>query len=88
MKMKPVFIDVREPSEFSRGHVEGAINIPPAVLMRGEPEELKKLERNTPLVVYCLSGSRSNASIPFIRSFGFTDITNGINKEQVAQRYL
>lgn len=33
--MDRIFIDVREPFEFARGHVAGAINIPPAELMRG-----------------------------------------------------
>ena len=84
----PIFIDVREPFEFQQGHVPGALNIPPAKLLAGEPEELKTIDRDAELVVYCLSGSRSNASIPYIKQFGFTNITNGINKDQVKARYL
>ncbi len=86
--MKTVFIDVREPYEFATGHVKGALNIPPTVLMHGEPKALKELPRDTKLVVYCRSGARSNSSIPFLRQFGFTDIENGINKDQVTHRYL
>jgi phage shock protein E len=70
------------------GHVKGAINIPPAKIMRGEPAELTELPRDTELIVYCLSGSRSNASIPYLRNMGFTNIVNGINKNHVTARYL
>lgn len=86
--METVFIDVREPLEYKLGHIAGAINIPPAELMRGEPPELQALPRDTKLVVYCVSGSRSNASIPYLRQMGFINIENGINKDQVARKYL
>jgi phage shock protein E len=86
--MQTVFIDVREPAEFASGHVEGAINLPPQKLMMGEPAELKDLPRDTPLVVYCLSGARSNASTPFLKRFGFTNIVNGINQQHVIQKYF
>ena len=36
--MNQLIIDVREPSEFAEGHVEGAVNIPPAELMAGAPQ--------------------------------------------------
>lgn len=84
--MNPVIIDVREPSEFDRGHVEGAINIPPSQLMAGAPQ-LKNLPKDTPLVLYCLSGSRSNSSMRFLQAMGFTNLTNGINKEHVEKNY-
>ncbi|MBL8122350.1 rhodanese-like domain-containing protein [Candidatus Saccharibacteria bacterium] len=86
--METVFIDVREPFEYMTGHVKGALNIPPAKLVAGEPEVLKDLPRDTKLVVYCLSGSRSNASIPYLRQYGFTNIENGINKGHVKAKYL
>ena len=86
--MNRVFIDVREPSEYALGHVEGALNLPPSTIMQGQPGELAELPRDTELVVYCLSGSRSNATIPYLKQFGFTDIVNGINKDQVARKYF
>lgn len=86
--MDTVFIDVRESFEFKMGHVKGALNIPPHTLMSGEPDKLKDLPRDTKLVVYCRSGARSNASIPYLRQYGFTNIENGINKDQVKARYL
>lgn len=84
--MNRVFIDVREPLEFKFGHVKGAINIPPAELMSGT-KKLDDVSKDTELVVYCLSGSRSNASIPYLRQMGYTNIVNGINKNHVKANY-
>lgn len=84
--MTPLFIDVREPSEFAMGHVEGAINLPPAALMAGAAE-LADVPKDTPLVLYCVSGARSNASIHILRQLGYTNLTNGINKQQVQAKY-
>lgn len=84
--MKPVFIDVREPFEFFLGHVKGAINIPPADLMAGA-SKLKDVPKDTELVLYCLSGSRSNTSMHYLRQMGYTNLTNGINKKHVMAKY-
>jgi phage shock protein E len=79
--MNTVVVDVREPQEYATGHVEGAINIPPDKLMAGA-RELDHLAKDTPLILYCVSGSRSNVSIRILQSLGFTNLTNGINKDQ------
>lgn len=85
--MATVIIDVREPYEFKMGHVAGAINLPPARLMAGA-EELADVPRDAELIVYCRSGARSNASMPYLRQLGFTNITNGINQGHVERNYL
>lgn len=84
--MQRMFIDVREPIEFAMGHVKGAINIPPSKLMAGA-EQLKDVPKDTELVLYCLSGSRSNVSINILREMGFTNLVNGVNKKQVQAKY-
>lgn len=84
--MDYVIIDVREPNEFASGHVKGAINIPPANLLNGAPE-LSNLSKDTNLVVYCRTGSRSNVAMSILHGLGFKNITNGINKEQVEAHY-
>lgn len=80
--MSTIIVDVREPSEFARGHVQGAINIPPSQLMAGAPQ-LKDVPKETPIILYCLSGARSNSSMRFLQAMGYTNLTNGINKDQV-----
>lgn len=82
-----MIIDVREPYEYEAGHVDGALNIPPAELMAGA-KKLDSVAKDTELILYCKSGSRSNVAIQILRGMGFTNLINGINAGQVEQRYL
>lgn len=87
MSSSQLIIDVREPFEYESGHVEGAINIPPADLM-ANPTELNRINRDTKIIVYCRTGSRSNASIQILKQMGFTNLINGINAGHVTKNYL
>lgn len=80
--MDYTIIDVREPYEFVLGHVDGAINIPAGSIVEN-PLELQSLPKDAKLLLYCRSGSRSGYSIILLKQMGFTNMTNGINKEQV-----
>ena len=51
-------VDVREPREFSAGHLATALNIPLADL----PARLAELPRQSPVVFVCRSGGRSRAA--------------------------
>lgn len=82
-----IIIDVREPEEFANGHVEGAINIPPSELLGGA-SKLAGVPKNSKIIVYCLSGSRSNVAKNILESLGFTNVVNGINKYHVESRIL
>lgn len=87
MDKKQIIIDVREPNEYASGHVDGAINIPPNALMSGA-KALDNLDRNTMLIVYCKTGSRSNVAIELLKQIGFTNVVNGINAGHVEKNYL
>lgn len=80
--MDRIIIDVREPDEYATGHVKGAINIPPAELMRGA-KKLEGVPKDTQLVLYCVSGSRSNVSSHILRGMGYTNLVNGMNRQRV-----
>ena len=84
--MNRVIIDVREPQEYEMHHVTDAINIPPSELLSGS-NKLADIEKDTEIVLYCVSGSRSNVSSHILRSQGYTNIVNGINAQQVAAKY-
>jgi phage shock protein E len=84
--MSYIVIDVREPREYATGHVDGAINIPPAELMAGAPQ-LKNIPKDADIIVYCLSGSRSNVAKHILERLGYTNITNGINRQQVEAKF-
>lgn len=77
-----IIVDVREPDEFARGHVEGAINIPPSEIMSGAAV-LIDLPKDSEIILYCLSGARSAASMSYLQRMGFTNLKNGINKDHV-----
>lgn len=80
--MNYLVIDVREPEEYASGHVAGSINIPPSELMSGS-EKLQGVAKDANIILYCRSGSRSNVSKIIMQGLGYTNITNGINKQQV-----
>ncbi len=65
-------IDVRTPKEFKGGHIENAQNI--NFLSPAFTENIKKLDKNKPLIVYCRSGKRSAKSIKKLFEAGFTEI--------------
>ena len=84
--MMTLVIDVREPDEYAKKHIKGALNIPPSELMEGSPQ-LDGVEKDTQLVLYCVSGSRSNVAAHILSQQGFSDIINGINAQQVSAKY-
>lgn len=81
-----VIVDVREPFEFETGHVEGALNIPPESLMQGAPE-LDDVDRDTEIVLYCRTGSRSNVAMQILQQQGFTNLVNGVSAGRVQKAY-
>ena len=67
-------VDVRTPGEFGGGHYPGAVNIPLDKLSN----KMKKLgSKDSSIVVYCASGSRSRVAVSRLRAAGFKDVING-----------
>ncbi len=67
-----VVLDVREPAEFSAGHIARARSVPLGKLAEriGELEKFK----NRTLVVCCASGHRSSAACALLKKSGFTQV--------------
>jgi glyoxylase-like metal-dependent hydrolase (beta-lactamase superfamily II)/rhodanese-related sulfurtransferase len=63
-------LDVREPEEFSRGHVAQAINIPQAELA----SRLNEIPRDRPVLTICQSGKRSHRSAQFLHQQGIQQV--------------
>ncbi len=68
-----LLVDVRSPSEFSSGHIDGARNIPVGSLS-GRERELGAKDR--PVILYCASGTRSAMAKKTLRSAGFSQVHN------------
>lgn len=60
-------LDVREDSEFKRGHLPGAIHVPVKKL----PDRVSRLRRDKPYAVICASGSRSRGATAYLVDQGF-----------------
>ena len=78
-------IDVREPSEFSMGCVEGSTNIPLGEVP-SKIEEFKAMKK--PLVLCCASGNRSGQAVQFLEANGVDDIFNGGGWNMVAMQMI
>lgn len=74
-----VILDVRTKEEFGAGYIDQAINID---WNEKTFEELtEKLDKNTPVYIYCLSGGRSGNAAKNLRTRGFKhvlELTGGI----------
>ncbi len=65
-------IDVREPDEYTSGHVPGAISIPLATL----PDHLDQLATDGPTYMICGSGGRSRRACEFAEAQGSFETIN------------
>jgi rhodanese-related sulfurtransferase len=61
-------VDVREPHEFTTGHIPNALNMP---MSSFDPEELP---RGKPVVLICQSGGRSRNALNKARVIGREDV--------------
>ncbi len=82
MDQAQVIVDVREPFEYQSGHVDGALNIPPAELLAGSVQ-LNAVPKDAKIIVYCRTGSRANVAIEILKQQGFSNLVNGINAGHV-----
>ena len=71
-----VVIDVRTPTEFSLGHINGAVNVPLDRLTENT-EALKHIDRNSHILVYCRSGRRSATAMKLLEQRGFRHVRDG-----------
>jgi rhodanese-related sulfurtransferase len=65
---KPIILDVRQPSEYQSGHIQGAKLIPLGELV----SKMDQLPRNREIICVCQSGSRSSSAARHLHSAGFT----------------
>ncbi|OZV69381.1 thioredoxin [Winogradskyella aurantia] len=76
-------IDVRTPEEFEEGHILNAQNID--FSSPTFDEEVNKLDKSRPVILYCRSGGRSAKCAEKMKEAGFKkiyDLEGGISKWQ------
>lgn len=69
-----VVLDVRTPSEFQDGHLEGAVNID--YTSPDFEQEIAKLDTAATYLLYCKSGNRSNKATAVMKRKNFNNIYN------------
>lgn len=72
-----LILDVREPAEFTAGHLPGAINIPRGVLefkIGAHPDFQGK--QSADIVVYCQTGGRSALATLALNQLGYANATS------------
>lgn len=81
----PMVVDVRQPADYKRGHLLGALNLP-FNRMDDRLTELGK-SKEAPLLLYCALGGVSAQAVQKLKKEGFSNlhvIRGGINNWQAA----
>lgn len=78
-----LIVDVRTQSEFSRGNVNGSINIP----LHELEDRVEELKTDKTVVMCCASGCRSGQAVAFLQAEGI-EAYNGGGWSMVAAQKL
>src|SRR5688572_22544260 len=70
----PVFVDVRERTEWDEGHVPGAVHVPKSHLESRVEQAVP--DRDATVVVYCASGSRSVFAAKALEELGYEHVVS------------
>lgn len=65
---------VREPGEFTSGHLPGAVNVPLGELRENMPSHAP--DKNRPLLLHCVSGARSGMARRQLLAMGYRKVFN------------
>jgi rhodanese-related sulfurtransferase len=69
---KFVLVDTREDSEWSRGHIPGAIHLGRGIIERDIEKTVP--DKNTPIVLYCGGGFRSALAADNLQKMGYGNV--------------
>lgn len=73
-KGNALILDVRTPGEYSRGHIKGSTLID--ISNKDFVSRLNLLQKDKPILIYCLTGSRSHAAASYMARTGFKAVYN------------
>jgi rhodanese-related sulfurtransferase len=72
---KVTVVDVRKPSEFAAGFIEGSINVDWKNRHFAD-NALKNITNDKPVAIYCRSGNRATRAMFAMAALGFTEVYN------------
>ncbi len=73
-KDNAIILDVRTPQEVASGAIEG--NVALDYYGKGFTTELNKLDKNSPIFIYCAVGGRSRDAMRKMQKMGFKEVYN------------
>ncbi len=68
------FVDVREPPEWAKGTITGALQVPRGLIEWKVSSEAALADRSAPVVVYCQGGGRSALAAKVMQDMGFEQV--------------
>ena len=74
MKKNAVLLDVRTPTEYQKGYLQGAINLPQADVDSKAATVVHS--KDTPVYVYCRGGREAAMATEKLLKQGYTDVHN------------
>lgn len=69
-----IYLDVREPAEFSNGHIDGALLLPRLEIEAKIAELIPN--KGTPIVTYCAIGHRSAIAADTLQDLGYSQVVS------------
>lgn len=83
LKSDTIFIDIREPAEFQRGHIPNAVHLPRGLLefeIHGLVERMRQDQNcapeDQPIVLYCGTGGRSALAAETMTALGYRNVSS------------
>ncbi len=67
-----IFLSVRSATDYAKGHIEGAINIP---FGKGMEHEFSILPKNKKIIVYCYTGQTAGQTVAGLRMLGYDAVS-------------
>src|ERR1700676_4466831 len=71
-RQKLILVDVREESEWARGHLPGAVHLGKGIIERDIEKAFPN--KRAPLVLYCGGGFRSALSADNLKKMGYSNV--------------
>jgi len=78
-------IDISSKEEFENGHLDNSINIDLSDMNEGK---FPNFPKDSPILLYCVSGGRASRSKNILESLGFTNVINGGGYEDLKTKRL